>query len=58
MSRKNKHWEGISEEVFMQLGFNLSDESNGHTWVQFKTDLFRDTQEYLFTKKCLDSILD
>ncbi len=37
------------------LGFNLS---NGVTWVQVNTDLFRDMQKYLYTEKWLDAILD
>jgi len=41
---------------FVQLGFNLS-KSNWHTWVQFNTDLFKETHELIYTKYEPDAML-
>ncbi len=38
----------------MQSGFNLSNA----TWVQYNTDLFGDTEKYLYTVVLQDAILD
>ncbi len=42
----------------MQLGFNLSNGVTTHTWVQLNTDLFGDTEKYLYTVELQDAILD
>ncbi len=39
-----------NSSIFMQLGFSLSNWQK----VQFNTDLFSDTQKYLYTEKWLD----
>jgi hypothetical protein len=46
------------KQVLVQLGFNLSNWSNWHTWVEYNTDLFWDMQKYLHMVEWLDNILD